>query len=637
MRLRYLTLANYRGLKDKKIDLSGDKVSIYGQNGAGKTTVANAIMDVLTDGPATSEKDYSPKTAGAHQMNHIVALTVVKDDGEEVVYRKDFHEIWKKKRGAATAEFSGHETDYEADGIPMKKKDFGEAMISLCGGDSEQTRMLMLPNYFAEELSADKRRKILVDICGDISDDEILNLSGIAPLREYLPIPGTSGKNYSPEDFLPIAKAKRRDLNKKLDEYPARIDELTRTLGETIDIDEAKEKLRKLDEEKRNRLAVPRDTTILGMEAAIVGIKTAIEKGREAWLKSNNADIDSKLEQMRLEKLRLVEERSNINMTLLNQLDNLQKLKDKREKLLTDFEQLKQERWNPKSEICPTCGQTLPVDTVRQLREKWLENLAERKAEINAQGKTCSLSKIEAVESMATAYKNKLDALDADIDSLSAEMSSLARQKPSSEYESTEKYKENKLRLDELQEKLAQAKAEKPDEKPDTSDIDAQIDALNEQIARQQASESARQRIEELQAEMKETSANLDYYDKGIHLCEMFFKAKMEYVSQKVADRFETVGFRLFKEQINGGLAECCEPLIRNSKGTFVEWKSANTSGQINAGLEIIEALSKHYNVNLPVLVDRAESVTNLREMPGHQVIRFVVSKDDAELYIVNE
>ena len=47
---------------------------------------------------------------------------------------------------------------------------------------------------------------------------------------------------------------------------------------------------------------------------------------------------------------------------------------------------------------------------------------------------------------------------------------------------------------------------------------------------------------------------------KGIYLCEQFTRAKVSMLTDNINSRFENVKFRLFTEQINGGLKEDCEP-----------------------------------------------------------------------------
>ena len=56
-----------------------------------------------------------------------------------------------------------------------------------------------------------------------------------------------------------------------------------------------------------------------------------------------------------------------------------------------------------------------------------------------------------------------------------------------------------------------------------------------------------------------------------------------------------------------------------------------NSGAKVNAGIDIINTLSRHYNAQVPLFVDNAESVTQL-EQASTQVIRLIVSGADKEL-----
>ena len=62
-----------------------------------------------------------------------------------------------------------------------------------------------------------------------------------------------------------------------------------------------------------------------------------------------------------------------------------------------------------------------------------------------------------------------------------------------------------------------------------------------------------------------------------------------------------------------------------------VPYSSLNSGMRINAGIDVISALSAFYGVRVPLVVDNAETVTALRPLDA-QVIRLVVSADDKEL-----
>lgn len=106
-------------------------------------------------------------------MDHVAEAQFSTDDGRLVQLRKVFHENYKKKRGAATAEFDGHSIDFYIDGVPVNEKEYTATLLSLCGG-AEKMKMLTMPNYFPEEMAWDGRRKILLEICGDVTDADVI-------------------------------------------------------------------------------------------------------------------------------------------------------------------------------------------------------------------------------------------------------------------------------------------------------------------------------------------------------------------------------------------------------------------------------------------------------------------------------
>jgi hypothetical protein len=63
-----------------------------------------------------------------------------------------------------------------------------------------------------------------------------------------------------------------------------------------------------------------------------------------------------------------------------------------------------------------------------------------------------------------------------------------------------------------------------------------------------------------------------------------------------------------------------------------VPYPTANTSGQILAGLDIIRALQKFHGVHLPLFCDNAESVNEYPEMENQMI--FLRVTDDKTLTI---
>lgn len=644
MQIKKLHLENFRGIKELDLDLM-ESVTIFGPNGSGKTTVANAISWLLTDQPITGEKDFTPKTEGTHNLNHIAEMTLTSQNGD-IVLKKDFHEIWKKKRGSKSPEFAGHETEYFVNGVPHKKKDYETVVETFCNTRLENIPMMIRVGYFAEDMKMEARRQILFDVLGDLSDEDVIKQAGLEKLNEILLVPGADdGKKYSPEEYMAIAKNRRREINKKLDEIPARIDELTKTLPEE---EETQEKAKKRSNEivelegmKQAILSTPVDNKIAALRAVIAGYKAEIEKGRETYLKESNDEnrgtleriqaISDKMACTKKTKIAVIEKADTVSM-------KISRMEGKRENLLKEFEKLKAQKWDPAHEMCPTCGQSLPADMVTDLRHKFLSKLSAEKERINEAGKECSKEIIAEAKAEKAKLDESIDDLDAVLEQLKNEYEeeNLKLHTPPP-FEETDKYKEAAAKIAEMEARLTDETAA-PKENPELKEIDEKLTALRKEEADCLAAEGTRKRIEELEAEKQELGAELDKTDAGIAMVEDFYRAKVSLVTEKIDSEFETIKFLLFKEQINGGLKEVCEPMIPSDKeGNLVEYKSANTAAQANAGLEIIKVLSDHYGVYMPVILDRAESITEPIELPRHQLIRLVVDGSTDKLTISRE
>ncbi|HZK21089.1 MAG TPA: AAA family ATPase, partial [Oscillospiraceae bacterium] len=131
MKLINLTLTNFKGVKEFVLDANGRSVSVFGDNATGKTTLADAQSWLLFDKDSKGTKNFSPKTKDEngqdlHNIENIVFGQYQLDDGSTVSFKKAFSEVWKKKRGTATPEFSGHTTDYFIDGVPVKANEYAD-------------------------------------------------------------------------------------------------------------------------------------------------------------------------------------------------------------------------------------------------------------------------------------------------------------------------------------------------------------------------------------------------------------------------------------------------------------------------------------------------------------------------------
>ena len=202
MKLNRLVLRNFKGIREFTLDAQGGNVDVFGDNATGKTTLFDAFTWLLFDKDSSNKKDFSIKTldksgAEQHGLEHEVEATL-DIDGQEITLRKVYKEKWTKKRGSAQADFTGHTTDYYIDSVPVKKSEY-EARIAEIA-DEGVFKLLTSPTYFNEQLHWEKRRQILLEVCGDLTDEEVI--SSNKALAELPKILG----NHSLEDYQEPSK-----------------------------------------------------------------------------------------------------------------------------------------------------------------------------------------------------------------------------------------------------------------------------------------------------------------------------------------------------------------------------------------------------------------------------------------------
>jgi len=648
MKILSLTLENFRGIKNLTVNFDGKDADIYGANGTGKTTLANAICWLLIDRPATEEADFTPKTAGTHGINHKASMTVELPNGQRITLAKDFYEKWTRKRGSATEEFTGNVTDYYVDGVKSKKKEYTEILENACGTDLERVKMLMVLGYFADTMKTDEKRRILFEMAGDFTDMDVIaaneELEGI---EDFLLMPGTSDKNYTIEQWRKIAAEQRSKLNKDLELLPARIDEASKNVAENVEDAEAlNATLRALEEkkasieEKKRSLSTP-DGKQEATRAALAGLEVDLAKKRAAYIEQGaaaNRETNAIIDGMTADKRNVQDKLDALKRKHQDNLRELTRMQEKRKALMEEYAAVQARKWDASAELCPTCHQTLTPERIGEMRAAFNELNAIDKEEINRRGQECSKDKIEACAAEIETQAADIAAMEREIkekEELIGEWRAKITTPPP--FEDTEEYKEITSRMEELRnrQRLGQSAAEGTENAydRDIQTVKDEIAAVNLRIAKAQSTEDSRNRVGELKQELKAAAEQMEYLEHGIHLCEEFVRTKARMVTDSINAHFRYVRFVLFRDQINGGLREICEPTVESKDGTWVEYRSANYAAQVNAKLDIVTTLGRHYGVHLPILMDQGESVSTPLTV-DEQMIRLIVSPADQEIRV---
>lgn len=673
IKLKSLTFLNFKGVKSNHIEFN-DETTITGDNATGKTTIFDALTWLLFGKDSTDRKDFEIKTldengVAIEKLDHEITGELIVD-GTLVTLKRSLREKWVKKRGFETTEFTGNETVYFYDEVPMQQKEFQARVDAIL--NENIFKLITSPTAF-NSLTWQKRREALIDLSGGISTVEILNqIEGAEPLLKIVH-EGKSLDDYKKQIAASIKKSKE-----EIETIPARIDETTRSKPEVpvegfemikstvelkekevLKIDEQIQDKNKVFDTKSNELNEKKKTAIKISDEIEVLKKDAYKKTSD--LLNLDSEKVSKITTELTSKKEIVKGYKTGLETLKSKSEGLKQQVVKLDEAMTE----KRNLWtteNAKEIVfietefcCPTCKRDFEESKVDEKKIELTNNFNKTKTEtlekISAQGKTLSSEKtniekeISGLSSRIADGEKTIELVDKTIVDLEKELVEIETAKENTIVESLDdSYKkflessvEYKKLVDELDilkaliEKHSASSTISPDVeklKADRLKLIAEIDGYKLELLKESLIENANKRINELSEQEKKLSQAIASNEKLQFIIEKFDKLKIETLEEKVNGKFKLVKFKMFEKQINGGESPTCVCTING-----VPYQDANTASKINAGLDIINALCEFYNVTAPVFIDNRESVVSLIPCES-QIINLVVKEGQKQLLI---
>lgn len=632
MKLTKLELLNFKGLKSFTINLNGDVV-IRGDNATGKTTVFDSVCWLLFGKDSLDRADFEIKTLDGgepiHKVNHEVTATFTLDEGGTVELKRVYREKYSSPRGGDIT-LTGHTTDYFVDGVPKKEKEYKEIVNTLI--DESIFKLITNPLYFNETYSWQNRRKLLLEMCGDIDDISVINShDDLRRLAELL-------EGRTVDDHRKVVAAKKTAINKELDMIPIRIDEAVRNKPETVS---DKEKLIRdietlsagIDEVEKQKAIIQNGFSFTEKESKIRDIKRQLEvqsskilsdyhKQKQRLRDEYEASL-TKLKMVEVDRDRCADRRDELNKEIERESKRIATLQ-------SEFDTFNAQQFNKES--CPTCGQALPADKQAALEAEFNTNKSKKLEEWKGL--------IESAVKLKENYEEQQEIMVSKIDNLTTEVSqySDAYNVKFKEYES---YSEPNLEDDPVYADLkAQLFLLEIDDEPgaDTEELTKLDEELSSMKSKKAALETElnkfkliddiNHRILELENQQQKLVAEKNALDEASFLMDEFIKAKVNMLEENINSRFKLARFKMFNVMLNGNVEECCETTYKG-----VPYRSMNNAARINVGLDIINALTSYYKVNAPVFIDNAEAVTEFVPV-NSQTIKLIVDETEPQLVV---
>lgn len=634
MKLLKLNLQNFKGIRNSEFDFGGIDATIYGDNATGKTTVFDSLCWLLFGKDSLDRADFEIKTLEngepIHKVNHEVEAEFLNDDGNSFTLKRIYREKYSSPRGGDT-KLTGHTTDYFINDVPVKEKEYKQYINDVIAEDV--FKLITNPLYFNEQYSWQNRRKLLLEISGDIKDDEVINSrSELTRLAELL-----NGRTV--DEQRKIVAAKKTAINKELDMIPVRIDEALRNKA---DIATSESKL-KTDIETLNKsideLESQKATIINGFNSTEKRSKID-EIGRQ--LKARQSEVlsiyNSEKQRKRgeyealLTQLKIIESEHDRYTDRAYDLEkDIGRESSRIESLCVEFDTFNAQEFN--KEACPTCGQPLPEDKQEELESVFNSKKAAKLEELQAL--------IESAEKLNASYVEQREVLLVKADGLTKEIEdkTKAYETKFKEYESyLEPNVEDDPDYKELKAELFLLELDEGEEADDkeVARLDDEIKAVKEKRAaleielnKYTLNADIQKRVVELENQQQKLAAEKNLLDETSFLIDEFVKAKVDLLEESINSHFEYARFKMFNVLVNGNIEECCETTYKG-----VPYRSMNNAARMNVGLDIINALTSYYKVNAPVFIDNAEAVTDFIKC-NSQTIKLVVDADFKELTMI--
>lgn len=631
MRIKHIFLQNFckfYGSNTLDTDIY-DRTEISGVNETGKSTIKRAIQYIFgcRDENGREITGIRPHDKDGNDIDgDITAEVTVEIGGTERTIKKVCKKEYNKK-----GELKGNVTECYVDGISKKAKEFEQfladsvtikEMFSLCINANALLSLnltdqrLTLSQYFSQ------------------SDAEIA-----ASIPEFAPLV----KKLEVGNIKSLKSSLNKDLNdwkKKLDEVPARIDEV-RSRRESIGLAELelqkKALYEKLEENKSKQ-----NTGKSYMDGYYVlsdGVMALQFQLTDLQKKANEI-----LEAQRADKRKALNMVQNEHQKELLKADTIREEITELEKRIAQYEQKRQDlkkswdlnnslKFDENSLICSYCGQEYPEEKKEQLRTEFDTHKAHELELITKEGSSCA-DHIKADQAELEHKREEMKKTEDEVDRLEKEIAiadnALNSIPESVDISGTEEYKSIRSQIAEreaamndyadLQTLMISLRGEEEQIQKEIYEVSHKIKSATDDDAR----------IDELEKNQREYAQKVTDVQAQLDLLKKFSRKKNELLEADVNKYLCFCTVRMFRPLVNGDTEECCDFIYNGEPYS----RNMNHGAKILTEIDICRAFQKKCGVELPIMTDDTESLDSWRiPQIDSQLIMFRRS-DDASLKV---
>ncbi|MFN8296780.1 MAG: AAA family ATPase [Chitinophagales bacterium] len=641
--LEKIVIKNFKGLRS--IEFTFDQLinNIYGANESGKTSTYDAVYWLLFGKDSTERTDFNIQPLEDGKRVDRIDTDVLgywNVDGVVIKLQRIYKQKWTRPRGTLEEVFSGNETKYFYNDVPMKESEYQAKINDIV--TEKYFKLLTNPMFFnSKALKWEDRRIILNKLESNISVDSIIaKIDSIQFKAEIDNLIGAFNQNKTIESYKSQISGQKKTIKEEIDSLPARIDEATKSLPLEIpvfslvqsEIEKVQKELKSIDESIENRnKAVENDfKRIKKQQEDKFALQTKLQKLQEdqkSLERNKSSDLKTSLENKQRSLLNYQNEISNNNSSISLNNNSINQLVAENDRIRKEWNNVNESEllFNDNDFSCPACNRELDADKIanskKELTINFNTNKSKKLDEINNIGIKNKerieelTAKNQELKNLNTEAQNKLTDLQTEIDKLIIEIQTIENTPIAESKEISDLKQEiEKFVIDES------PKVDIEDLKLQKEEATLNLDELKKQMALKEVIERTNLRIAELELKQQSSAQELSNLERQEFVIDKYNSEYINAVEESVNKKFKYVRFKMFDQQQNGGEKPTCKTTYKG-----VPYDDLNTAGKIFAGIDIINGLSNHYQITAPIFLDNRESVTNIPDTIA-QVINLVVA-----------
>lgn len=639
LRFNSVDFSQFKKLVNASYDLY-EVTDICGRNGSGKTTIGIGLSLPFAGKDLTgkSNPEIHPDSMPESEPHITINAEIDKKPVEIEFIQTDTRTQKQKDQGVPAKIANKYKINYVDKTATLFKKDLLERGIDL-----DLYESLSNPEAFFS-LTEAKKRETVFSMAADISDIDVADALGAEAedVRKQLDL-------YTLAEIKAKADAEYKEARERLRKLPEQIIGLEQAIA-TVDETSLTAQKETLVEDLKNlelQLAELKsvDTENLQTEIRNLQLKqkqivAQHDAERNAVIRSAKAIYDKAKTECDSLQFSLAGDESRLKL-LQNQIDS----KTAENKRMLDEYNFEKERTFPETEsVCKTCGQTLPMDKIADLKASWIKVHDAKVNRLKEDGNRIFLEireKRKRLDSESVSVKQKREQLDALMETMAkAEEEYKSAQKlPVFEVTSTAEFDELTAEIAALRDQLSKTNEVEQAMLLKREEIERkkiEIAQIDRELGKTEQNKDIRKKISDLQEEQGQIADNQAQAQAILDQLKAVSKKKNEMLAESVNTRFPSfIRFKLFYVQKDGEEKDCCVPLIKNENGEWKEvGKTANQALEMRAKLAILEGFQNFNDIHVPIILDGASeldagSKAEIARTMHTQIIFLSVTEDE--------